>query len=121
MPAGIVWVKAWVSQTGAGGGKEVSVGAVKEAALEFRVTQKQEFPWLHAPWPVDGQRLLQLTPHAPQFNGSVWRFTHLLLQAVWSGEVQVMQVEFVQIWLVPQACPQPPQLRGSTVVSTHTP
>jgi hypothetical protein len=65
--------------------------------------QKQEFPWLQAPWPVDGQRVLQLTPQPPQFSASVWTLTHSLLQAVCRGEVQVKQAEFAQIWLVPQA------------------
>src|SRR3990172_5871417 len=82
-------------------------------------TQKQDSPWLHVPWPVDGQRRLQFTLHAPQFRGSVWMLTHTLLQAVCSGGRQVTHSPPVQIWFSPQAFPHAPQFSGSESRSTQ--
>src|SRR5207302_404462 len=59
-------------------------------------------------------------PHFPQFLGSVCRFTQLLLQSVSWAFVQTQAPPW-QLWPLPQARPQLPQLFGLFWTLTQPP
>jgi hypothetical protein len=80
-------------------------------------------PLSHAP--PNGHPL----PHAPQFALLVWRSTHVMPiipnpppgQDVWPAGQPAWQDPFTHMLPPPQCTPQPPQLRGSLLVSVHWP
>jgi hypothetical protein len=68
-------------------------------------------------------------PHAPQFALLVCRSTHIMPiipnpppgHDFWPAGQPAWQVPFTQMLFAPQWMPQPPQLRGSLLVSVHWP
>jgi hypothetical protein len=62
-----------------------------------------------------------ISPHFPQFAGSVANVTHAPLQLAVPLLQLERQVPPLQTWLAPQARAQAPQWLGSFAVLTHAP